>query len=325
MNKLLVKFLCIFILNKEKRHNFREYMKQKNSHWTEWTVSGLDVGVDAYYKKYKDSASNYLIYSSILLESGDFKKAELILREYLKKYKDIDYISRFLPLAHFANSIGITNEKIKDSAFMFEVFKKNEENKLFEDFIKNKTVSIVGNGPSEIGKGKGDEIDSKDVVMRFNNFLIKDFKKDYGDKTDIWVYCNAGNVSLRPIEDVKKFKMIIFEGDIYHMIMDSNVRDNLLHYMKNNIPVVFLNKHAHDLIRKESGIKFPSTGLIIFYYIYELFNKHKDKISLYGFSFLQEEVNENCPHYFNNGDKDYTVGWHSYTTESSFFKSIYRE
>ena len=326
MNKILAKLCCCFILNKEKRHKFRQkYIERCENHWTKWTVDGLNKGIDAYCENYKNSATSYLIYSSVLLESGDLDKAKAILDEYLKKYNDIDYISKFLPLANFANSIGITNKKVEDSVFMFKTFKKYEEDRLFENFITNITIAIVGNGPSEIGKNKGEEIDDKDVVIRFNNFSVNGFEKDYGSKTNIWVYCNANNVSLRPLDGVNRLKMIVFEGDIYHTVIEDNVKVNLLYYMKNNIPVVFLNKYSHDLIRNRSGIEFPSTGLILFYYIYNLFNSNKDKISLYGFSFLQEEVIESCPHYFKDDNKEYTVGWHSYTSESSFFKDIYQE
>jgi hypothetical protein len=62
------------------------------------------------------------------------------------------------------------------------------------------SIAIVGNGPNEIGRGKGAEIDSHDVVVRCNNYEISDaYREDYGVKTTHWIYNGYPDVRARDI------------------------------------------------------------------------------------------------------------------------------
>jgi hypothetical protein len=48
------------------------------------------------------------------------------------------------------------------------------------------TIAVVGNAPSEIGIGRGTEIDGHDHVIRFNNYLLEGYEADYGTRTTHW-------------------------------------------------------------------------------------------------------------------------------------------
>lgn len=47
-------------------------------------------------------------------------------------------------------------------------------------------VCVVGNGPSLLGSGLGSAIDSHDVVVRINDFVIEGHEEDVGTRTDVW-------------------------------------------------------------------------------------------------------------------------------------------
>ena len=56
------------------------------------------------------------------------------------------------------------------------------------DILGNKylKVLIIGNGPSILEKEYGKEIDKFDIVIRLNDYKIKGYEKNVGEKTDLW-------------------------------------------------------------------------------------------------------------------------------------------
>ena len=56
-------------------------------------------------------------------------------------------------------------------------------------------IAIVGNAQSILAARQGEFIDSHDVVIRFNEFMIKGYEKYCGTKTDIICVCR--NITLR--------------------------------------------------------------------------------------------------------------------------------
>ena len=56
------------------------------------------------------------------------------------------------------------------------------------DILGNKylNVLIVGNGPSILKKEYGKDIDKFDIVIRLNDYKIKGYENNVGEKTDLW-------------------------------------------------------------------------------------------------------------------------------------------
>ena len=50
----------------------------------------------------------------------------------------------------------------------------------------NKNILIVGNAPIKY-KNIGNIINNFDIVVRFNDFNIEEFKNDIGNKIDYWI------------------------------------------------------------------------------------------------------------------------------------------
>lgn len=74
----------------------------------------------------------------------------------------------------------------------FQQYRKEVNiSKKFNDYLKNKSVIIVGPSPYLIGKGRGEYIDSFDIVIRMNKGwkIAQDRVKDYGSKTNIRWHC----------------------------------------------------------------------------------------------------------------------------------------
>ena len=70
--------------------------------------------------------------------------------------------------------------------------------------FRNKSVIVVGNSPSLLGKKLGKFIDSYDIVVRINKFKLDGYEKDVGSK------CNAFHIneSLHPNNFKKIFKYL---------------------------------------------------------------------------------------------------------------------
>lgn len=247
----------------------------------------------------------WLIYISSLYEQNNFDLAQDILIKYIEKYKFLD-IHRFSFVSKFAKQMGITNNDIEKTIFISNKLDKSIENKIFENTIKDKRVAIVGNAPSEIGKSKGKLIDAYDLVIRFNNYEIKGFEDDYGNKTDIWIR----NGCVNKERDLSKYKLYIFEPDIYHIILNDYHINTLYNDLKNyKIPITYFTYDIHKYVRDASNQELPTIGLITILAvnkIKEMYNCDKLNINnLYGFSFIDNICNKDLYHYFNDIDNDF--------------------
>jgi len=86
-------------------------------------------------------------------------------------------------------------------------------NKKLNDYLKNKSVILVGPSPYLKGLKKGHFIDSHDVVIRFNKGwdVIENLEVDYGSKTNIRYHCmNEKHGGLFEIEKMKDKGVDIF-------------------------------------------------------------------------------------------------------------------
>ncbi|MDR1359788.1 MAG: glycosyltransferase family 29 protein, partial [Deltaproteobacteria bacterium] len=133
----------------------------------------------------------WIIHISVLLRSGDTGKALVMLKKYHAQYglKDLE---RSPPAARFAHRNGFSNKKIAAAAFIANEVEKNIAANLFPGLVRQKSIAVVGSGPFELGRGKGEEIDAHDIVIRFNLAETKGHEVDYGSRTDIWAVNAAG-------------------------------------------------------------------------------------------------------------------------------------
>lgn len=239
----------------------------------------------------------WLSYMCLLLQYNQKSKADELLEQYTRGINGTKHIELFLPVAALAVSHGIKNRRIEMASAIFECLEKHRLEKTFEKLITGKTVAIVGNGPCETGLNKGLQIDDHDIVIRFNNFEINGYEKDYGSRTDIWIRGFAGT----DVHDKTATERFLFAGISGNYLFYPLFSENQLNILwrdlvKNPITSSFVScelyRSIHNTFHGE-----PSTGLAS---IYACLNMPVKQIDLYGFSYLQKQPDPYASHYFND-------------------------
>lgn len=266
----------------------------------------------------------WLICLSVLIERGDFEKASELAELYVK-YHGLNRVDNYLIVSEFFYTKGLKNKSIEKAKIVFDSLVSNANSKVIENYFRGKSVAIVGNGPSELGKEKGIEIDSHDVVIRFNNFKTDEFTLDYGKKTNIWIR-GSGADDVNDRENIDIFDLVIWEADynhfaIYYDHLDILYRDIL----KAPGKICNFDFDTHYELRKESKIDFPSTGLVAIWSAVK--SAGVNNVNIYGFSALESESDYINTHYFNDRSLDESIsrtGAHNMKHETMFIKQLFK-
>lgn len=293
-----------------------------NSVDTSWTAFGATdsllqylnlLGLSPYMRKYQNPQI-WLIYMSCLLERGKYKELNYELKKYQSTH-NLCLMENFIALSHYAYNNGYINNRIAMANYVYENLQKNKFK--FADIIKNKKIAVVGNSDCELNKNKGEEIDAHDIVIRFGNFNIKNYTKDYGSKTDIWVRNADSKLKDRPYEN---FKLIFWAHDLVHYRLRIRQQlDSLYRDISCRKSVVIPDGENLFELRKTSAIDTPTSGLIILWEIYKILGNFK-QVDIYGFSFLAKDY-KNTSHYF---DKKCMIGVdHNMRQEIDFLSELY--
>lgn len=279
--------------------------------------------INSYWKQMKNDV--WLIYLCCLIEKNEIDEFNKILIKYNKMYNMKD-VERFLPLSHYLSqstdllkNIKVPyffNDTLKKSNDVYEKLKNNEN--LFTDLVKDKSIAIVGNSGCEIGLGRGNEIDSHDIVIRFNNYCIDGYEQDYGTKTDIWVRGSAGEDII--LRDPSNYKLIVWEADYDHFMVHFDNLDTLSKDLS-NFPnkISNFNEETHVKLRQLSGLKFPSTGALTVWATY-LAKSNLNNVDVYGFSFIGNNYSD-TNHYY--GEESRLAQDHDFENEIKFMHNFY--
>ena len=263
----------------------------------------------------------WMICFSILLKLNE----PLLVKKFLSRYIDLHGISivhRYLIVASFMYQNGFTDDILKKAYVVNAELKDNRDARIIEKYFAGKTVAIVGNGASEIGTNNGSEIDSHDIVIRFNNYQTVGYEHDYGFKTNIWVRGSGGD-DIIDRKDVSSYELIIWEADYDHFPVHFDDLDILHRYLSDNVKCCNFDFDEHLSLREASGIDFPSTGLLTIWVVANLVGV--ENIKIYGFSFKENNPSYINEHYFNDRELEESKGRssvHNMSQESKFILEL---
>ena len=108
-----------------------------------------------------------------------------------------------------------------------EVYKPDGTKRSFEEIIKGKSIAVVGNAQSLFGREYGQEIDSHDLVIRFNKFAPLygniDTSSTHGNRVDIWAFWTVGGF-IRTLQEAGTKRL-----------NDAFYKENILKIQMNNV------------------------------------------------------------------------------------------
>ncbi|MCV3376282.1 glycosyltransferase family 29 protein [Campylobacter sp. IFREMER_LSEM_CL2151] len=203
-------------------------------------------------------------------------------------------------------------EDFKCINFFLDTTRKNEVE--LRKYLHQKRIAVVGNSPCELNKNRGEEIDSHDVVIRFNNFSSNlKFHRDYGVKTNIWVVTPALN-SIFHKSSLKDFDYVVAPICNRKLPLDQyKVLSNWLYAGVKITRIQCINYLV------EYDIRVMSLGLIMINYILDKIKYNE--LNFYGFS-LRDQV-DGVSHYFNNDPSSGKIlAIHKWEEEAKIFDKI---
>jgi len=197
--------------------------------------------------------------------------------------------------------------------------------------LMDKSIVLVGNGPSLRGSKLGKKIDEFDEVIRFNNLNIIGFEEDVGKKTTIWITYNPEKKFTKFIRDYTNRGYS--KEEIYSMIKDikeiwyiSPLQEHLNRQWKyrplNSIGMKNVIKRYESLDKRneiEKIVTHATTGFIAI----DIFLSIYDKIYLIGFDFgnVRDKTTQ-LNHYFSDKETVTNIGPHNLEFEYTYIKNL---
>lgn len=288
--------------------NLYDVIEKRWRHYEIITYEEIDKYINDRKLWEREDNRLWLILACELLQGNYIEKLDVLVDLYLKKHGEKD-IYRYMPLAEYLvmkKHMELSDERVKQSSEVFRRLTRNIRREKLAKLVKGKTIAVVGNGPSEIGRNLGQEIDTHDIVIRFNNYDTKGYEKDYGRKTNIWVR-GSGASDVINRNDISIYDCVIFEGDYSHYPVIPQKHPKVIYdYLYQNTPITYYDRTIHETLREYCGIEFPTSGLVTIWALFLLKDIIK-KMDIYGFAFRQHSIDNIATHYFNDRDMEEAV------------------
>lgn len=234
----------------------------------------------------------WLVYMSVLVELNQQNQFNEMILKYVKKYGTY-YPCGYLQVARHAPSDCLKFKEYCDCINKY--IDNNPPIKMLRTMINGKTIAVVGNSGGILGSNKGEEIDSHDIVVRFNGYKTKEYSKDVGCKTNIWIRVMTDDIFDQELEE-NNYDLIVYASNLNRYQISSDCLSKLNFQIEKQMPISFFPIEAYQLLR-EYGIKRPSSGLLIMALLL-LSGRSLKKVDFFGFSFLESKPQYS--HYYEN-------------------------
>lgn len=267
-------------------------------------------------KDIQASQSFYLTFAAMLASSGQYDRMRKLLAAAGPKPRLGGYLGLRVALHDIGHARGADISDVN----LFRRLQENE--KTFSRLVHeaNGSVSIVGNGPQEVGKGRGEEIDASGLVVRFNTFsTVYPHSQDYGTKTDVWVrMIPHPYVRFSPDTSGLKHVMLTGANRLYRNYANWDwLRANI-----NVLPALSFSPSRPYIELSKKLESVPTSGLLLAYMLYqEIGPLRADQI--YGCSFAETGASDNDTYHYS----DPQSGWskrHAIDREKAFFQTLRR-
>jgi hypothetical protein len=162
-----------------------------------------------------------------------------------------------------------------------------DERMPLEVLVKNKTIAVVGNSLSLSDSNYGSDIDSHDLVIRFNKpatLLLPNVENSHGTKFDIWAFWAIGAFYNSFMNEMPSLDKYLKDKSIHKIQVSMNGHSILTRdYISHTMPRAMYTSLKSNLqyISKESSLT-PSAGIAILEW---LRYSQPAIVSIYGFDF----------------------------------------
>lgn len=262
----------------------------------------------------------WCMYMAALCEVGRREDAKEIFRSYYDRYHDIKGFERYLRVADLSYEMGIRDPEIDKAKRVYDLFLGGNRRSDLVRIFRDRTVAVIGNGPREIGKGLGEEIDGHDIVVRFNNIKVEGYERDYGSKTTVWV--KHMQKTLRHDIDISGLQLVIYESDIMRFPLVAGYAEAILADAEKRA-VYYCDKVDHSFYTDKFNL-YPTCGILIVELLRKLPIKYLDA---YGFSFLDDAPVTMYTHYCTDRKKQemtLETGWHDAAIEAEYLRGLFK-
>lgn len=259
--------------------------------------------------------STWLVFAGALAEHGEHDTALRILSRYAAKF-DPDGIAQVLPLARLARDAGLRSAAIDRAAAVTDVLTAGRGADRLRALVAEGTVAVVGNGPGNLGTGRGAEIDAHDVVIRFNNHP-EGYEQDYGSRTDVWV--RGAHRDVRDRHDLQRYALVLWEMDLFRNVLEDPSHLDILYRDALFSPekLAWIGTETKRTLREASGLILPTSGAQVLWALHQA-RGSLDGVDVYGFSGLDGSADHG--HYYDKlGDM---AARHDVDSEAAFVRAL---
>lgn len=270
--------------------------------------------------KFSDLSTN-LIFDCLGVLSSTGQKDRLLNNASLLNAEVVTKIDRFSPLMSYElRELGIIDAPPQPLTLVGQALSQNllKLKALLSD--TSLTVAVVGNSSCELGLGKGAEIDSHDIVIRFNHFdVTAPFDTDYGKKTTVVFSIYLEENSRQRACYLEPGGFWVYAAAIQGYSASGGDWTHCASMLEEALINPTIPDHHYRLEFTKRFGRLTSTGLYVAAWLKSL-RGQLDRSSFYGFSFIDQLGVGQRAHYFDNEAASQVHDW---SREAVYFEQLF--